>query len=377
MKYHVNLAGEVKQCDADIRQCRFGFHSESEEESSRMLEESQADEMFATIRSKKAAPPDDRLHEQKSLEAILDKSSLLAYEGRRQEKALAAAHSSRTAMSNKELARRLEYVNMTNAYLEKSGFTSEKLYSQGELGGSTVYTSRRAEMHQEIVDEYMQDHEGVPTEGKAIVAGGLGGSGKGSTMRNEGIDRSQYATVDPDEIKQKMAEREMIPKVPGMTPMEASPLVHEEASHVSKQISSKLIAQKKNMVYDVTMAGLPSTRKKLTQLRERGYTIRGMFVDIEPAVSKERGRSRYFEGMQSYTSEHKGSGGRPLPESLVDNQRSSNPNARSKNAVNLVVLSNEGHFDSDPDVFDNMGSAPRRVSYRDFSSRISRGSIDK
>lgn len=373
MKHHVNLAGEVKPCDADVRTCRFGFHSESREESERLLEESQADEMFAPIRAKKAPGAVDVEHEKKSLDAILERSSLLSSEGRRHEKALMSAYASRTAMSNKELTRRLEYVNMTNAYLEKSGFTTEKLYSQGELGDSTVYTEQRARAHQEIIDEYMREHEDVPNEGRSIVAGGLGGSGKGSTMRNEGISQSEYATVDPDEIKQKMADRGMIPKVTGMTPMEASPLVHEEASHMSKQIAHRLMAQKKNMVYDVTMAGLPSSRKKLTQLRENGYTVRGIFVDIEPAVSKERGRNRYIEGMQSYTREHKGSGGRPLPEALVDNQRSSNLNARSKNAVNLATLSNEGHFDSDPDVFDNMGSSPRRVAYRDFAEHISRG----
>ncbi len=47
----------------------------------------------------------------------------------------------------------------------------------------------------------------VPCERRAIIAGGLGGAGKSTVLEEyAGIDRSQYLTINPDNIKEEMAE---------------------------------------------------------------------------------------------------------------------------------------------------------------------------
>ena len=41
---------------------------------------------------------------------------------------------------------------------------------------------------------------------------------------------SQYLMINPDDIKEEMARRGMVPEIEGLSPMEASDLVHEESS---------------------------------------------------------------------------------------------------------------------------------------------------
>ena len=72
----------------------------------------------------------------------------------------------------------------------------------------------------------------------AVVAGGLGGAGKTTVLGDhEGIDPTKYLTINPDDLKEELAQRGMIPKVDGLSPMEASDLVHEESSYLARQLA--------------------------------------------------------------------------------------------------------------------------------------------
>jgi predicted kinase len=59
--------------------------------------------------------------------------------------------------------------------------------------------------------------------------------------------------VNPDEIKKEMAKRSMIPEVAGLSPMEASDLVHEESSHIAKQLALRAVPEGKNVIWDITI----------------------------------------------------------------------------------------------------------------------------
>ena len=83
----------------------------------------------------------------------------------------------------------------------------------------------------EIIDDLYRDAGDVLCDGEAVIAGGLGGAGKGTVLaKHAGIDTSKYLVIDPDRIKEQMALRGMIPDVAGLSPMERSVLVHEESS---------------------------------------------------------------------------------------------------------------------------------------------------
>src|SRR5580658_1567504 len=89
-----------------------------------------------------------------------------------------------------------------------------------------VWSFDRRELHDAIVDHFYAEAAAAPCEGKAIIAGGLPGSGKTTVLAGHaGFDRSKYLTVNPDDIKEEMARRGMVPEVAGLSPMEASDLV--------------------------------------------------------------------------------------------------------------------------------------------------------
>jgi hypothetical protein len=156
----------------------------------------------------------------------------------------------------------------------------------------------------------------------AVMAGGLGGAGKGTVLDNHaGIDRSRYLTLDPDRIKDEMASRGMIPQVEGLSPMECSPLVHEEASLVARGLARRAYADGKNVIWDITMSSLATSERRIEDLRAAGYRhITGVFVDIPAEKSVERATNRYRDGMELHRN-GVGDGGRLVPPSVILAQR--------------------------------------------------------
>ncbi len=153
------------------------------------------------------------------------------------------------------------------------------------------------------------------------MAGGLGGAGKSTVLEGHaGIERSQYLTINPDEIKEEMAQRGLVPHVEGLSPMEASDLVHEESSHIAKRLALRASADGKNVIWDVTMASRASTERRIEDLRAAGYTrVEGIFIDIPVETSIRRAEARHREGHEEYRSGH-GLGGRFVPAEIIRGQ---------------------------------------------------------
>jgi predicted kinase len=185
----------------------------------------------------------------------------------------------------------------------------------------TRWTRDRRQLHNEIVDAFLDEASRVPNDHKAIVAGGLAGAGKTTVLADHaGIDRSQYLTINPDAIKEEMARRGMIPEVAGLSPMEASDLVHPESSHIAKQLAARATAEGKNLIWDITMSSRDSVEDRLNKLQDSGYnSIAGIFVDIPIDVSLARADARHREGEDDYRA-GEGLGGRFVPPELITSQ---------------------------------------------------------
>jgi predicted kinase len=192
------------------------------------------------------------------------------------------------------------------------------------------WTEDRTVMHDAIITDLYAATADAPCERRAILAGGLPGAGKTTVLeQHAGIDRSRYLTINPDEIKEEMAKRGMIPEVAGLTPMEASDLVHEESSHVAKRLCRRAIREGKNVIWDITMASRESTEKRISDLRAAGYSqVEGIFVDIPAEVGIHRSDARHREGHDSYRAGH-GLGGRFVPAEVIRYQ--ADPDASSRN----------------------------------------------
>jgi predicted kinase len=192
-----------------------------------------------------------------------------------------------------------------------------------------VWSEERDLIHDSVVEDLYNRSHSVPCEGKGIVAGGLGGAGKSTVLsKHAGIDLSQYLTINPDDIKEEMAKSGLIPKVEGLTPMEASDLVHEESSHIAKRIARRAEADGKNIIWDITMSSLESTERRITNLRAGGYAVEGIFVDIPVETSVRRAEARHREGYNDYL-DGIGMGGRYVPAELI--QAQADPDWGSKN----------------------------------------------
>jgi predicted kinase len=181
-----------------------------------------------------------------------------------------------------------------------------------------VWSEQRDAMHDAIIDDLYARASDVPCERRAIIAGGLPGAGKSTVLEHHaGIDRSQYLTINPDDVKEELARRDMIPPVSGLSPMEASELVHEESSYVARQLALRAQADGKNVIWDITMSSRASTERRIDELRSSGYLlIEGVFIDIPIEISVNRADGRHREAQDDCRAGD-GLGGRFIPAEMI------------------------------------------------------------
>ena len=181
----------------------------------------------------------------------------------------------------------------------------------------TIWSAERDAIHDSIIEDICARAESIPGERQAIIAGGLGGAGKSTVLgKHAGIDLSRFLTINPDDVKEEMGRRGLIPDVAGLSPMEASDLVHEESSHIAKRIARRALADGKNVIWDITMSRLDSTKERIDDLHAAGYSVTGVFVDIPVETSVSRAEFRHRTGHEEYRSGI-GLGGRYVPPEII------------------------------------------------------------
>jgi predicted ABC-type ATPase len=187
-----------------------------------------------------------------------------------------------------------------------------------------VWSEQRDALQDSIIEYLYARASDVPCERRAIIAGGLSGAGKSTVLeKHAGIDLSQYLTVNPDKIKEEMADRGMVPMVEGLSPMEASDLVHEESSYIARQLAMLAQADGKNIIWDITMSSRGKTERRIDELRAVGYTaIQGIFVEIPVDMAVTRSDGRHRAGQDDYRA-GRGMGGRFVPEEVIRAQADS------------------------------------------------------
>jgi hypothetical protein len=193
-----------------------------------------------------------------------------------------------------------------------------------------IWSVDRQAAHTMIIDDMYQKAAGVPNNHEAIMAGGLCGAGK-TTVLNDyaGIDRSQYLTISPDDIKEALAKRGLVPEIDGISPMEASDLVHKESSYIARQLAARAQTDGKNLIWDIQLSSRKSSDERIDNLRAAGYErIDAVFVDIPVDVSLRRADARHREGEEEYRAGI-GLGGRYVPPEAITFQ--ADPEWGSKN----------------------------------------------
>ena len=228
-----------------------------------------------------------------------------------------------------------------------------------------AWSKDRRAAHDAIINDLYSAARNVPSQGIAVVAGGLGGAGKTTVLGNDaGIDPAKYLTINPDDIKEELARRDMIPEVDGLSPMEASDLVHEESSYLARQLALRAQHDGKNIIWDITMSTQESTEKRINDLREAGYSrIDGLYVDIPVETSIRRTEARHRLGQDQYRA-GEGLGGRYLPPEVIQRQMDLEWGSKNRRTFESVK-----HKFNDWSIYDNSVEGRRAVLHESSSKR--------
>lgn len=335
MKYHLNKnTGKPNICRVKTKPCPLGENTPH----------------YSTLEDAKKA---EKLRQVRIAEE-LEKS--LINEGVYQEDLLENAVKNKTLLSSDDYNRRQEYLENIHELFKLKKMGTIHQYSS-MVNGERVFTEERSLLHESIITEYLEKYgyDNVLSDGKIFLTGGLSGSGKTFILNNyTKIDSSDYLLINSDPINYIFAERGLIPSVRGLTPMEASTLVHQESLHIMELIQNKASDMGKNMIFDLTMTNKFYPVKTIVSLKEKGYTdFRALFVNNTIENSAKNGFNRYKKGMDNYILGNNNIGGRYVPQGVLLSQVAKNPDYDSANAEVFAYLTHREFFVEPPHIFNN------------------------
>jgi hypothetical protein len=284
--------------------------------------------------------------------------------GQLEEDTLAEKRKTKLPYTDEEYNRHRTYIRR----MRKVSDSTHKMYSR-RIDGKTVYTLEREELHKKIIDQELASYAKVPNNGRAILAGGLPGSGKSTSLSLE-VNQEEWAIVNPDSIKEKIIKEGEYPRIKGLLPMEHDEILMYEAQLVSDRVLERLMREKKNVIIDKTLSGYNPAAKTIGSLRGAGYSkVEVLFVDVDTDTAYDRITQRHREGLDKYVSGEDDRGSRCVPGSVLVGSTPEDPKFNSKNIETLIRLANDGLIDGDPTVYDNSGSVPEKVDYAIVSGR--------
>lgn len=186
------------------------------------------------------------------------------------------------------------------------GMSTDHLYGE-------EFKSRKP-IHRDIVDEYLELALQHPTGHKAVMLGGLPASGK-STFIEENY--SDCAIVSPDFFKGVLIDRELVPDIETVTPLETGSLCHAESAWIAKQFFFELIELGINVAMDFTMNFPDSVVKRVKPLKANGYQTEMVLLKISKLESAKRTKKRHQIGVMSFLDGF-GLGGRYVPDDYIN-----------------------------------------------------------
>lgn len=291
------LAGDTMSGTAHLHVPRpFEVPEPSAEAKRAMRAEEQA--ARAEQRAQRAAGTVARMREEKQNAAVLEQMGLPA-EGEYQ-----PLTDEQHALHTSQLEQKLHQAH-------GDGLATDQAHTLDGTGH--MWHPDRASVHADIVRDYLDKQVDVPSQRSAVLLGGLPSAGKSSLLRSH----KDHAIVSHHTFTEELARRGMIPEVAGHSPMEASPLVHEESRHLARLAMAGLLDRGKNLALDMTMKSADSARPVLQQLKGRGYHVTGVLHDTPADRAAEGVRRRHRSQLEAYRRGKNPLGGRYIPEAAI------------------------------------------------------------
>jgi predicted ABC-type ATPase len=161
------------------------------------------------------------------------------------------------------------------------------------------YRLIRKSLHRKIVAKFIEERGArLENDLEAILLGGGSGSGK-SFIVNEIIGTEGFVIIDSDKIKEELMEYRVLIKKKNVL---AADIVHDESSDIANMLLKATIEIPDSFIYDGTMKNREKYKGIIEELRNKGYKIYMVVVDVDVEVALGRAQLRY-EGDGRFVSE--------------------------------------------------------------------------
>ncbi|XVV07214.1 zeta toxin family protein [Actinosynnema sp. CA-248983] len=219
-------------------------------------------------------------------------------------------------LTDEQWAAHVEALDEAVEQARRGGRSTEVLYTVD--GDGKNWLPWRAEQQRRVAEALYAKGAGAPDEGRAVLTGGLPGAGKTTVLNdNPFVDPSKFLVLSSDDAKEAMCEHDMIPGIEGFAPMETADLIQYEAAHITRMVAERAYRERKNVIWDTTMASVGSIDGRLAPLRAAGYgDVDALFLDVPIEVSVQRVDRRHRVGYERYRNGARCEG-RHVPESFV------------------------------------------------------------
>ncbi|WP_242292744.1 zeta toxin family protein [Bacillus cereus group sp. BfR-BA-01441] len=231
--------------------------------------------------------------------------------------------------------------------------TREKYVINGE------YTIERKLLHNEIIESFLKGQLQQEQEPEAILLGGGSAAGKSSigelVIKGYKLQKQNMIWIDPDKIKEKIPEYQDAMESEDIESMkQAAFLVHDESSDITMKLLKICMKRKLNFMYDGTMKNEVKYIKLIQQLRQAGFSIKAIIVDVPIKVALERSNVRFKVT------------GRLVPEHIIEesHMRVATTFSKIKDLIDCYTL------------YDNTGKEPEVFAFKE-SKRVKEIIVDK
>lgn len=213
-------------------------------------------------------------------------------------------------------------------------------------GAGQVWKPERAAMHRDIVHRMLEQDQGVPSGRRSVIIGGIPSPQRDRAARAIASEKD-HVHVSVGRVRDEMVRRGMVPEVKGLSPAEASLLVHGEAEHVTGLLAREAARRGKNVALHTAMSDHEAVRSHAESLRQAGHSVHAAFVHVDPAKAADSHAAAHRVGHEAYRRQMS-PGAKYLPPALVraaDAGNGETVNSRSFGALKPSLGSWE-HWDT-------------------------------
>ena len=160
------------------------------------------------------------------------------------------------------------------------------------------YTDERSEKHRDIILIKISNVTSEENPFAALIGGGSG-AGKSTIIKeyfapelDELSDAKEFVYIDSDNIKEEIDEFQQYREAEGDTVFYAAFYVHEESTNIADMLIDECIKRKLSFIYDGTMQWKQQYDELIPKLKDNGYEISGVYVDVDVEKAVKRVETR-------------------------------------------------------------------------------------